>query len=36
MSYLSKIFNKMYNTISTKIKPTETSTKITYASAFDS
>jgi hypothetical protein len=32
---LSKRFNKMYNKIPTEIKPTETSTKITYASDFD-
>jgi hypothetical protein len=35
VSYFSKRFNKMYNKIPTEIKPTETSTKITYASAFD-
>jgi hypothetical protein len=35
MSYFSKRFNKMYNKIPTEIKPTETSAKITYASAFD-
>jgi hypothetical protein len=31
----SKRFNKMYNKIPMEINPTETSTKITYASAFD-
>jgi hypothetical protein len=31
----SKRFNKMYNKIPTKIKPIETSAKITYASSFD-
>ena len=31
----SKIFNKMYGRILTEIKPSETSTKITYANAFD-
>ena len=35
ISDFSKIFNKMYNKIPTEIKPTKTSTKITYASAFD-
>jgi hypothetical protein len=35
ISDLSKRFNKMNNKIPTKIKPIETSTKITYASAFD-
>ena len=31
----SKRFNKMYGRISVEIKPSETSAKITYASAFD-
>jgi hypothetical protein len=35
MSDFSKRFNKMYNKIPTEVKPTETSTKITYASALD-
>jgi hypothetical protein len=35
VSDFSKQFNKMYNKIPAKIKPTEASTKITYASAFD-
>jgi hypothetical protein len=35
ISNFSKIFNKMYNKIPTKIKPIETSSKITYASDFD-
>jgi hypothetical protein len=35
VSDFSKRFNKMYNKIPTEIKPTETSTKITYSSAFD-
>jgi hypothetical protein len=35
VSYFSKRFNKMYKNIPVEIKPTETSTKITYASAFD-
>jgi hypothetical protein len=35
VSDFSKIFNKMYNKISGEIKPTKTSAKITYASAFD-
>jgi hypothetical protein len=35
VSDFSKRFNKMYNKIPVKIKPTEASTKITYASAFD-
>jgi hypothetical protein len=33
--YFSKRFNKMYNKIPAEIKPTETSTRITYANAFD-
>jgi hypothetical protein len=35
VSDFSKIFNKMYNKIPDEIKPTKTSAKITYASAFD-
>jgi hypothetical protein len=35
VSNVSKIFNKMYNNIPTKIKPIEVSSKITYASSFD-
>jgi hypothetical protein len=35
VSDFSQGFNKMYNKIPSEIKPTETSTKITYASAFD-
>ena len=35
ISDFSKRFNKMYNKIPVEIKPIETSTKITYASAFD-
>jgi hypothetical protein len=35
VSDFSKIFNNMYNKIPTEIKPTQTSVKITYASAFD-
>jgi ribonuclease HI len=35
VSDFSKRFNKMYNKIPTEINPTETSAKITYASAFD-
>jgi hypothetical protein len=35
VSDFSKRFNKMYNKIPTEFKPTETSAKITYASAFD-
>jgi hypothetical protein len=35
VSDFSKIFNKMYNKIPAKIKPSEASAKITYASAFD-
>ena len=35
IAYFSKFFNKMYGRIPTEIKPSETSTKITYANAFD-
>jgi hypothetical protein len=35
VSDFSKIFNKMYNKIPTKIKPTKDSAKITYANDFD-
>jgi hypothetical protein len=35
ISDFSKRFNKMYNNIPTKINPIETSSDITYASAFD-
>jgi hypothetical protein len=35
VSDFSKIFNKMYNNIPAKIKPTESSAKITYDSSFD-
>jgi hypothetical protein len=35
VSDFSKIFNKMYNKIPVKIKPTEAFAKITYSSAFD-
>jgi hypothetical protein len=35
VSDFSKIFNKMYNKTPDEIKPTETSSKIIYASAFD-
>jgi hypothetical protein len=35
VSDFSKRFNKMYNKIPSKIKPTKSSAKITYASAFD-
>jgi hypothetical protein len=35
VSDFSKRFNKMYNKIPAEIKPTETSAKITYSSAFD-
>jgi hypothetical protein len=35
VSNFSKRFNKMYKKTPAKIKPTEASTKITYASAFD-
>ena len=33
-AYFSKIFNKMYGRILAEIKPSETSTKITYANDF--
>jgi hypothetical protein len=36
ISDFTKIFNKMYDTIPDKIKPTKASTNITYANAFDS
>ena len=32
----SKHFNKMYSKIPAEIKPSETSTKLTYANSFDS
>jgi hypothetical protein len=35
VSDFSKRFNKMYNKIPVEIKPSEASTKITYASTFD-
>jgi hypothetical protein len=35
VSDISKRFNKMYSKIPYEIKPTETSAKITYVSAFD-
>jgi hypothetical protein len=35
VSDFSKRFNKMYNKIPTKIKPTEASARIMYASDFD-
>jgi len=35
ISDFSKRFNKMYHKIPTEIKPSEASTKITYASSFD-
>jgi hypothetical protein len=35
VSDFSKRFNKMYNKIPAEIKPSEASSKITYASAFD-
>ena len=35
IAYFSKIFKKMYGRIPTEIKPSETSTTITYANAFD-
>ena len=31
----TKCFNKMYGKIPTNIKPTETSSKLTYVNAFD-
>jgi len=36
LSNFNKRFNHMYNKIPAKVKPTTTSAKITYASAFDS
>ena len=36
VSNFTKRFNKMFNKIPTEIKPTDTSSKITYANAFDS
>ena len=36
VSNFTKIFNKMFGKIPAKIKPTDTSSKITYANAFDS
>ena len=36
VSNFTKRFNKMFSKIPTKINPTDTSTKITYANAFDS
>jgi predicted component of viral defense system (DUF524 family) len=35
ISDFTKRFNKMYSKISDEIKPTETSTKITFSNAFD-
>ena len=35
MSDFTKKFNRMYSKIPNEIKPTATSAKITYASAFD-
>ena len=35
VSDFSKIFNKMYNKIPAEINPSEASTQISYASAFD-
>jgi hypothetical protein len=35
VSDFSKRFNKMYHNIPTEINPSEASTKITYANAFD-
>jgi hypothetical protein len=35
VSDFSKRFNKMYKNIPTEVKPTETSSKMTYANAFD-
>ena len=34
--YFSKCFNKIYSKIPAEIKPSETSTKLTYANSFDS
>ena len=36
VSNFTKIFNNMYGKIPTEIKPTNTSTRITYANSFDS
>ena len=36
VSNFTKIFNKMFSKIHVEIKPTDTSTKITYANVFDS
>ena len=36
ISNFPKRFNNMYNKIPTEIKPTDTSSRITYANAFDS
>jgi hypothetical protein len=35
LSDFNKRFNHMYNNIPAEVKPTNTSTKLTYASAFD-
>ena len=35
ISNFTKRFNNMYSKIPTKIKPTDTSARITYANAFD-
>ena len=35
VSNFTKRFNNMYNKIPTEIKPTDTSTRVTYADAFD-
>jgi len=35
MGYFSKRFKKMYSRIPAKIKPSETSVKLTYANSFD-
>ena len=36
VSIFTKRFNNMYNKIPTEIKPTDTSSRITYANSFDS